>query len=148
MQSNRLGLRATLAIFTVALFVTSSLGQRYPPECCTASTLTARTGRFPLLQPDRRTAARQSLWHRPRRRYSQRLEGVRVVAQPRRRLDGDGAVQLRPTARTGLDPQAGLILDGAGNLYGTTTNGGIHGLGTVFELSAQRKWRLDREGAA
>ncbi|MGB8886055.1 MAG: choice-of-anchor tandem repeat GloVer-containing protein [Candidatus Korobacteraceae bacterium] len=32
-------------------------------------------------------------------------------------------------------PQAGLILDGAGNLYGTTESGGIHGYGTVFELS-------------
>src|ERR1700689_250039 len=35
----------------------------------------------------------------------------------------------------GQNPQAGLILDGAGNLYGTTPGGGIHGWGTVFELS-------------
>jgi len=31
--------------------------------------------------------------------------------------------------------QASLIFDGAGNLYGTTTAGGIHGQGTVFELT-------------
>ncbi len=32
-------------------------------------------------------------------------------------------------------PEASLIFDGAGNLYGTTSQGGIHGLGAVFELS-------------
>jgi uncharacterized repeat protein (TIGR03803 family) len=32
-------------------------------------------------------------------------------------------------------PQAGLIFDGAGNLYGTTGGGGTAGVGTVFELS-------------
>ena len=32
-------------------------------------------------------------------------------------------------------PQAGVIFDGAGNLYGATTSGGSGGGGTVFELS-------------
>jgi uncharacterized repeat protein (TIGR03803 family) len=32
-------------------------------------------------------------------------------------------------------PSAGLILDGGGNLYGTTTQGGASGDGTVFELA-------------
>ncbi len=35
----------------------------------------------------------------------------------------------------GDQPAAGLIFDGAGNLYGTTAGGGIHGDGTVFEMS-------------
>ncbi len=35
----------------------------------------------------------------------------------------------------GANPKAGLIVDAAGNLYGTTYNGGIHNLGTVFELT-------------
>ena len=34
----------------------------------------------------------------------------------------------------GSTPQAGIVLDKAGNLYGTTTIGGTFGLGTVFEL--------------
>jgi uncharacterized repeat protein (TIGR03803 family) len=32
-------------------------------------------------------------------------------------------------------PQAGLVRDGAGNLYGTTSQGGHVGVGTVFKLS-------------
>jgi uncharacterized repeat protein (TIGR03803 family) len=36
----------------------------------------------------------------------------------------------------GGNPQSGLILDAEGNLYGTTSQGGVYGYGTVFELSA------------
>lgn len=35
----------------------------------------------------------------------------------------------------GADPNAGLTVDGSGNLYGTTYDGGASNLGTVFELS-------------
>lgn len=35
----------------------------------------------------------------------------------------------------GSAPQGGLILDSAGNLYGTTTAGGLYGGGVVFEVS-------------
>ena len=35
----------------------------------------------------------------------------------------------------GTNPNASLIFDAAGNLYSTTTGGGIHDSGTVFELS-------------
>ncbi len=37
----------------------------------------------------------------------------------------------------GTNPNGGLAIDGAGNLYGTTTGGGANGLGTAFELSPQ-----------
>jgi uncharacterized repeat protein (TIGR03803 family) len=37
----------------------------------------------------------------------------------------------------GQVPAAGLIIDGAGNLYGTTEEGGSYGWGIVFELSPQ-----------
>jgi uncharacterized repeat protein (TIGR03803 family) len=35
----------------------------------------------------------------------------------------------------GSEPLAGLVFDGAGNLYGTTVAGGSRGLGTVFRLT-------------
>ena len=35
----------------------------------------------------------------------------------------------------GAVPYAGLIFDAAGNLYGTTVEGGTYGGGTVFELT-------------
>ncbi|MBV8235777.1 MAG: hypothetical protein JO075_08755, partial [Acidimicrobiia bacterium] len=36
----------------------------------------------------------------------------------------------------GAYPEAGLIMDAQGNLYGTTSNGGATNSGTVFELAA------------
>jgi uncharacterized repeat protein (TIGR03803 family) len=40
-------------------------------------------------------------------------------------------------AADGGNPYAALIMDNAGNLYGTTVNGGSRNSGTVFELSPQ-----------
>ena len=37
--------------------------------------------------------------------------------------------------KDGIEPWAGLILDAAGNLYGTTQGGGEYGYGTVFEIT-------------
>lgn len=42
-----------------------------------------------------------------------------------------------PGVHDGAVPAASLILDTAGNLYGTTTKGGAYGYGTVFEMAAQ-----------
>jgi uncharacterized repeat protein (TIGR03803 family) len=39
------------------------------------------------------------------------------------------------TGNDGAFPQAGLVIDGAGNLYGTTGGGGIQGDGTVFVVT-------------
>ena len=35
----------------------------------------------------------------------------------------------------GADPLGGLVADAAGNFYGTTTEGGSYGYGTIFELA-------------
>lgn len=35
----------------------------------------------------------------------------------------------------GCNPYSGVIFDNAGNLYGTTLDGGADSLGTVYELS-------------
>ena len=40
-------------------------------------------------------------------------------------------------------PEGGVILDAAGNLYGTTSAGGASGLGTVFELSPPASGETD-----
>jgi uncharacterized repeat protein (TIGR03803 family) len=42
----------------------------------------------------------------------------------------------------GQNPFAGLIFDNAGNLYGTTSDGGYYGYGTVFELTAAGKEKV------
>ena len=42
---------------------------------------------------------------------------------------------FNPNNMDGIEPEEPMIFDAAGNLYGTTLNGGIHDFGTVFELS-------------
>ena len=54
------------------------------------------------------------------------------------KLDKTGTLTVLHTfagGRNGASPEAGLILDESGNLYGTTTEGGDRdNNGTVFEL--------------
>jgi len=54
---------------------------------------------------------------------------TRAVAQEEKLLYSFGTARM-----DGAYPQAGLILDNAGNLYGTTSGGGAYNEGTVFEL--------------
>ncbi len=44
-------------------------------------------------------------------------------------------IELRGSAQGGGEPYAGLIFDAAGNLYGTTYQGGTYKEGTVFQLT-------------
>ena len=57
------------------------------------------------------------------------------------REDGGWAETVLHSFGNGSDgqtPTGSLIFDAAGNLYGTTNYGGIHGAGTVFELSPRQ----------
>jgi uncharacterized repeat protein (TIGR03803 family) len=56
--------------------------------------------------------------------------GTRAVAQREEVLYSFGS-----SRSDAVYPYAGLIVDGAGNLYGTTLYGGAHNSGTVFELT-------------
>ncbi len=50
----------------------------------------------------------------------------------------------------GVEPGAGVVMDGAGNLYGTTTGGGDPncGCGLVYELAPRGRWQVEVHGAA
>ena len=43
--------------------------------------------------------------------------------------------------KDGFSPAAGLVFDSAGNLYGTTPEGGPHNCGTIFELTPNQDGR-------
>jgi autotransporter passenger strand-loop-strand repeat protein/uncharacterized repeat protein (TIGR03803 family) len=59
-------------------------------------------------------------------------EGQMAVAYKLTTLDNlDGS----QTSVSGNNPQGGLIMDAAGNLFGTTSAGGAFGDGTVFEIA-------------
>ena len=48
----------------------------------------------------------------------------------------------RSDCRDGETPEGGLITDSSGNLYGTTSNGGAHWGGNVFEISADGTYKV------
>jgi uncharacterized repeat protein (TIGR03803 family) len=64
--------------------------------------------------------------------------GTRAAAQQEQLL-----YSFSDNGRDGVDPVAGVIMDSAGNLYGTTFSGGVYGQGTVFELApaADGQWK-------
>jgi hypothetical protein len=43
----------------------------------------------------------------------------------------------------GANPQAGVIMDSSGNIYGTTNRRGANGVGTIFELAHGSDERLE-----
>jgi uncharacterized repeat protein (TIGR03803 family) len=55
------------------------------------------------------------------------------------KVDGSGNESVLHAfggAEDGWNPTAGLVLDSAGNLYGTTLLGGAHGFGVVFKIDS------------
>ena len=71
--------------------------------------------------------------------------GCGVVWKLGRNLKGNWTVSILHTFTGGADggnPKGGLIFDAAGNLYGTTSTGGVSGMGVVFKLkpNPDRTW--------
>ncbi len=65
--------------------------------------------------------------------------GCGVVFKLTPNLDGSWTESVVHEFTNGADggfPAAGLIFDGAGNLYGTTSSGGAYGDGVVFKLTS------------
>ncbi len=81
----------------------------------------------------------ESLRHNLRRRRAQRLsDRCGTVFKLKPNPDGPYWTVSILHSFTGTDgghPYAGVILDAAGNLYGTTAAGGAYDAGTVFEVS-------------
>lgn len=58
-----------------------------------------------------------------------------VLVAPRAEAQAERVLHSFDSGDGGNTPSAGLISDGAGNLYGTTEQGGVYGDGTVFKLT-------------
>jgi len=62
------------------------------------------------------------------------LFGLLLIAAQPMHAQAEGVVYNFPGYSNGQFPEAGLITDTKGNLYGTTAQGGVQGDGTVFEV--------------
>jgi uncharacterized repeat protein (TIGR03803 family) len=63
------------------------------------------------------------------------LSVLLLIAAPLAHAQTESVLYNFSGGSDGADPNASLISDGNGNFYGTTTDGGEYGAGTVFELS-------------
>ncbi len=63
--------------------------------------------------------------------------GAHLPAHPRWTTRGPEVLHSFTGGADGAYPYAGLIEDAAGNLYGTTRDGGASDDGTVFKLTAK-----------
>jgi uncharacterized repeat protein (TIGR03803 family) len=133
MRPNRLstGLRATLAILTVVLLVTSARAASH--QVLHSFTPGGSNGAYP-------TAG--LIVDATGNRYGTTNAGGTYNAGTAFEFSSDGSggwtekvLYNFGNGTDGVGPEGRLLLDGAGNLYGTTFEGGIHGLGTAFELS-------------
>jgi uncharacterized repeat protein (TIGR03803 family) len=145
MRSKKLsiGLTAVLAIFGVALFVTGTRAAAQQETVLHSFNYSNKDGWAPLTG-----LVFDGVGHL----YGTTLWGGAGLCTISGTLVGCGTIfELTPTTggrwaerrlhnfgANGLDgnyPQASLIFDGAGNLYGTTASGGAQNYGTVFELT-------------
>src|SRR5665213_2614355 len=82
----------------------------------------------------RNAKIRQAKWSLKTARVLGRA--VQEALECRRLLSGyELAALANFDTAVGTNPQGGVIMDAAGNLYGTTQSGGANGAGSVFELA-------------
>jgi uncharacterized repeat protein (TIGR03803 family) len=130
MQSNRFsfGWRALLAIFSVALFVASSSAVT---EHVLHGFSTGKGGANPYAG---------LIFDKSGNLYGTALLGgthdYGAVFELTPKSGGGWTEKILHNfeGADGYYPQAGVIMDASGNLYGTTVAGGAHGVGTVYEL--------------
>ena len=137
-QSKRLGLRAELAIFAVVLFVTSTCAAQQ--ETVLHSFGNGTDGQDPQagLVMDSHGNLYGTTYFGGIHGACQGGPTCGTVFELSPKEGGgytETILHSFGSDTDGQNPVAGLIFDGAGNLYGTTPVGGIHGYGTVFELS-------------
>jgi len=127
-------LRATLAVFTVALFVTSTWAATHWSEQVRHNLGSGTDGVYSfaglVLDADGNLYGATETGGTYGR-------GTVFQLTPKA---GDGRTEtvlysFQPNGTDGNYPLASLIFDAAGNLYGTTQRGGAYGFGTVFELT-------------
>ena len=140
MQGKRLstGLKAGLAIFIVALFVTSTCAAQQ--ETVLHSFGNGTDGEIPYAGLTFDAAG--NLYGTT---YEGGIHSLGTVFELSPRGGGGYTETVLHSFGNGTDgqyPYAGLIFDGAGNLYGTTYGGGIHDYGTVFELSPRESRKV------
>ncbi len=72
------------------------------------------------------------------------LSATLILAPAARAADTFKILHQFKSGQDGSQPNNTLVMDSAGNLYGTTVHGGKHGQGSVFELTpnANGTWTL------
>jgi uncharacterized repeat protein (TIGR03803 family) len=135
MRDKRLsiGLRAALAIFTVALLVTSTWAATHE-RVLRAFNPNGADGTFSQAGLITDAAGNRYGTTYQGGSYDQGTVFELTPAQ------GGGWTEkvlysFYPSATDGYQPEAGLVFDAAGNLYGTTYQGGTYFEGTAFELT-------------
>jgi len=134
-------LRATLAVFTMTVFVTTA---------CAATEKVLHN--FGSSGKDGHKPLASLIFDASGNLYGTTSEGGSGIEHCNTGTGGCGTVfELTPKGggrwtekvlhsfkadgKDGYYPSGGLVFDASGNLYGTTYGGGVHGGGTVFELT-------------
>ncbi len=140
MRGKRLfiGFRTALAVFTIALFVTSTWAQEKVLHSFNPEVQDGGTPYASLIVDGAGNLYGTTYGGGIHSCYDGQETGCGTVFELSPREGGGYTETVQHSFGNGTDgqyPIAGLIFDAAGNLYGTTWAGGIHGHGTVFEIT-------------